>query len=107
MTDHGLKPRPALDALKPGGVAVNTPEPATSRVDRAGEALGFKSREPVEVVSRRKSVGPTTALNVRCPVRVFNPFAKFCEEEGRLSYWEGLERLMELAGIDENGKRRA
>jgi hypothetical protein len=51
-------------------------------------------------------VSRTTALNVRCPVRVFNPFAKFCEEEGRLSYWEGLERLMELAEIDENGKRR-
>lgn len=55
-------------------------------------------------ISRRKAVGPTTPLNIRCPVRVFNPFVRFCEEN-RLSYWEGVERLMQIAGVDESGRR--
>lgn len=105
MTDYGFRPRPQLDAIRPGGVAVSTPDPRPAQVDQVADAMGFKSREPVEVVSRRKAVGPTTALNVRCPIRVFNSFARFCELEGRLSYWEGIERLLEIAGVDETGHR--
>lgn len=105
MSDKfGFAPR-NFDAIKPGGAAVSAPEPSIEKIDRAGDARGFKSRENVEPISRRKSVGPTTPLNIRCPVRVFNPFVKFCEEE-RLSYWEAIERLMDLAGVDETGKRR-
>jgi hypothetical protein len=94
VSDFGFE---KIAKIKPSGVAVSEHSPAQEKVDRAGEALGFTSREPMQVISRRKNVGPTTALNIRCPVRVFNPFAQFCEEEG-LTYWEAIEKLMKAAG---------
>ncbi len=106
MSDKfGFTPRHDLSKVKPGGMALETPEPAVDKIDRAGDTAGFKSRESLHVISRRKNVGPTTALNVRCPVRVFNPFAKFCEAQG-LTYWEAIERLMHLAGVGEDGQIR-
>lgn len=82
----------------PFGVNGISPLVSTSMIDAAAERHGFVSRAgDSEVATRRKSVGPTAALNVRCPVRVFNPFVEFCEKE-RLSYWEGIEKLMQIAG---------
>lgn len=107
-TDYGFKRNPGLEGIKP------KVEPEARRredaqlveeIDRVGERHGFESRESVKAMSRRKSVGPTAALNVRCPVRVLNPFIRFCEAE-RLTYWEAIERLMQLAEVDENGRRR-
>lgn len=71
------------------------------RVDAAGEALGFKSREqpaPQPVFRRRREIGPTVAINTRAPERVAGPFIRFCEEN-RYSYWEGIEELMKRAGL--------
>ena len=71
------------------------------RIDRAGEALGFTSREPASsptVVRRRREIGPTVAINTRAPERVAIPFIRFCEEN-RYSYWEGIEELMKRSGI--------
>lgn len=80
------------------GVSATAEHVDTSLLDSAAAKHGFVSRAgDTEIASRRKSVGPTAALNVRCPVRVFNPFVEFCEQE-RLSYWEGIEKLMQLAG---------
>lgn len=71
------------------------------RVDAAGEALGFTSREQrakPQVHRRRRDIGPTVAINMRAPERVAEPFIQFCEEN-RFSYWEGVEELMKRAGI--------
>lgn len=71
------------------------------RVDAAGEALGFKSREQAaspQTFRRRREIGPTVAINTRAPERVAEPFIRFCEQN-RYSYWEGIEELMKRAGL--------
>ena len=88
-----------LKAIQPGQPH-NAP-PSTDRVDRAGEALGFTSREPAPApvqMRRRREIGPTVAINTRAPERVAGPFIRFCEEN-RYSYWEGIEELMKRAGV--------
>lgn len=88
-----------LKAIKPNQ---SQPDPASmERVDRAGEALGFTSREPPPapiLVRRRREIGPTVAINTRAPERVAIPFIRFCEEN-RYSYWEGIEELMKRSGV--------
>lgn len=72
------------------------------RVDAAGEALGFMSREQPrpkpQAQRRRRDIGPTVAINMRAPERVAEPFIQFCEDN-RYSYWEGVEELMKRAGL--------
>lgn len=87
-----------LKAIKPGTPQSNTGE--IERTDRAGEALGFVSREPLatKLTRRRREIGPTVAINTRAPERVADPFIRFCEEN-RYSYWEGIEELMKRTGI--------
>ena len=73
-----------------------------AKVDAAGDALGFKSREspPGRAVHRRKrEIGPTVAINTRAPERVAEPFIRFCEDN-RFSYWEGIEELMKRARVN-------
>lgn len=101
MDKFGFSPNPALDRIKPQS-APHGEDVRLEDLDRVGEARGFLTRETPGVVSRRKSVGPTTPINIRCPVTVAAPFTKFCERE-RLTYWEAIERLMLLAGVDEQG----
>ena len=88
-----------LKAIKPSPAQASPT--SVERVDRAGEALGFTSREPQSppvFVRRRRDIGPTVAINTRAPERVAGPFIRFCEEH-RYSYWEGIEELMKRAGI--------
>lgn len=87
-----------LRSIKPSLPQTNTGE--LERTDKAGEALGFVSREPstAKVVRRRREIGPTVAINTRAPERVADPFIQFCEEN-RYSYWEGIEELMKRAGV--------
>lgn len=83
-------------------------EPPVARIDRVAEELGFTSREPSSreetIVRRRRDVGPTAQLNVKCPVPTYNRFVRFCDEE-RLTYWEGIARLLDLVNIDSMGRR--
>lgn len=83
------------------------PATPTAALDRMAEQHGFHSREPGEdkIVRRRREVGPSAQLNVKCPVPVYNRFIRFCDQE-RLSYWKGIERLLDLAGIDPSGIRQ-
>lgn len=76
-------------------------------LDRVAEQHGFQSREAGEekVVRRRRGVGPSAQLNVKCPVPVYNRFIRFCDEE-RLPYWEGIEKLLDLAGVSQSGERK-
>lgn len=90
------------DKLKTIKPSESSSDPAlVERVDRAGEALGFTSRESLptpKFIRRRREIGPTVAINTRAPERVADPFIRFCEEN-RYSYWEGIEELMKRAGI--------
>ena len=81
------------------------PTAPISEIDRVGDAHGFHSRESghEKILRRRREVGPSAQLNVKCPVPVYNRFVRFCDLE-RLSYWEGIERLLDRA--DDEASRR-
>jgi len=97
-------------AAKIAEIAPETPKasPASlATLDRVAEQHGFQSREAGEekVVRRRRDVGPSAQLNVKCPIPVYNRFIRFCDEE-RLPYWEGIEKLLDLAGVSQSGERK-
>lgn len=82
-------------------------EPPLTALDRAADQLGFRSREAGEakVMRRRREVGAGAQLNIKCPIPVYNRFIRFCDEE-RLPYWEGIEKLLDLAGVSQTGERK-
>ena len=65
------------------------------------ESKGFanqKVESPTERGPRRKrGNGPSKAVTVMIPLRVYEPFLQFCEEHS-LSYWRGIEELLNRAG---------
>lgn len=72
--------------------------------DRLAKSQGFTSREagqgaPVLMKKRRRVQHdePVDQLSIRGPVRVLNGFIDYCEAH-KLSYWEGMERLVQEAG---------
>lgn len=114
MTDDdnimfGNKPK----RVRPGSTvpSVETPE-----IDRASERAGFVSREavhgsplppsPLPAIKRRRrppTGAATTNLTIRAPVPVSNRFVEFTQQTRSGSYWEALERLMDIAGLDQDG----
>ena len=70
------------------------------RADQAAKALGYVSREPAEVPPpvQRRTLGPVEIVTIRAPVAVSRTFKRWCEEN-RYSYWEGIEVLMQRAGV--------
>ena len=73
--------------------------------DRIAKSQGFTSREaaaapaaPVLMKKRRRiqHAEPVDQLSIRGPVRVLNDFIDYCEDN-KLSYWEGMERLVSEA----------
>lgn len=73
--------------------------------DRLAKSQGFTSREasqipaaPILMKKRRRIQHdePVDQLSIRGPVRVLNGFIDYCEEN-KLSYWEGMERLVQDA----------
>jgi len=71
--------------------------------DRLAQSQGFTSREakpaapmtPLLMKKRRRvqHAEPVDQLSIRGPVRVLNGFIDYCEAH-KLSYWEGMERLV-------------
>lgn len=82
-------------------------EAPLAAIDRAAEHLGFRSRESEEpkVMRRRREVGAGAQLNVKCPIPVYNRFIRFCDQE-RLPYWEGIEKLLDLANVTATGEQK-
>lgn len=109
------KPAPKPKAAKPKSVTKapqkSKPKPAVRKAqddlaDRLAKSQGFTSREagqapaaPVLMKKRRRIQHdePVDQLSIRGPVRVLNGFIDYCEEN-KLSYWEGMERLVAEAG---------
>ena len=86
------KPKPKADKPAPALVADAV---------RAGESLGFVSREPrkkAEAPARRpgrQRTEPQAKLLVTGPERVIDAFRAYCEREDIASYWQAIERLLE------------
>lgn len=69
-------------------------ELAAREVDRAGERLGFTSREaPVRRRRRQPNEEPTDQLNLRATIADINTFVEWCERN-RYSYREGFAELV-------------
>lgn len=70
------------------------------RADQAAKALGYVSRELTEAPPpvQRKTLGPVEIVTIRAPIAVSRTFKRWCEEN-RYSYWEGIEALMQRAGV--------
>jgi hypothetical protein len=69
------------------------------RADQAAKALGYASREATEPPPvQRKTLGPVEIVTIRAPITVSRTFKRWCEEN-RYSYWEGMEALMQRAGV--------
>lgn len=106
-------PKPKAKAPKP---VSKTPRKAKAKpavrkaqddlADRLAKSQGFTSREagaapaaPMLMKKRRRVQHdePVDQLSIRGPVRVLNDFIDYCEAH-KLSYWEGMERLVQDAG---------
>jgi len=100
-------PKVKTPARQPKKVAAQKPKPKSSRpksrdelADKLAKSQGFTSREaapaPVLMKKRRRIQHdePVDQLSIRGPVRVLNGFIDYCETH-KLSYWEGLERLVQ------------
>ncbi|GLR65334.1 hypothetical protein GCM10010909_00110 [Acidocella aquatica] len=87
-----------LAGIKPSAEPVQSAPLA--EIDEAGRRAGFTSREPGArlIPRRRKAVGPTITINTRVPEDIAERFIQFCDQN-RLSYWEGIEELMNRAKI--------
>jgi len=108
------KPAPNPKAAKPKAVTKaprkTKPKPPVRKAqddlaDRLAKSQGFTSREasqapaaPVLLKKRRRVQHEEAVdqLSIRGPVRVLNGFIDYCETH-KLSYWEGMERLVEEA----------
>lgn len=92
--------------IRPGSTV---PSVEAQEIDRASERAGFVSREvahatPTIKRRRRPPTGAaTTNLTVRAPVPVSNRFVEFTQQTRCGAYWEALEKLMDIAGLDQDG----
>jgi hypothetical protein len=83
-----------LTDIQPGSLAGS--ELAAREVDRAGERLGFTSREgPVRRRRRQPNEEPTDQINIRAGLTDINCFVEWCERN-RYSYREGFAALVKL-----------
>ncbi len=77
---------------------VIAPKKPILAADRTANAHGFLSREgkPIVLKKRRRTHHdePVDQLSIRGPVRILNDFIIYCEDQS-LSYWEGLEALLQ------------
>lgn len=84
--------------IQPGPIASSSAPPPQAEVDRAGERLGFASREaPVRRKRRMVSDEPSDQLNLRASIADINRFVEWCERN-RYSYREGFAELVKKIG---------
>jgi hypothetical protein len=100
------KPKPVTKAPRKPKAKPPVRKAQDDLADRLAKSQGFTSREAAEtpaapiLMKKRRRVQhdePVDQLSIRGPVRVLNGFIDYCEAH-KLSYWEGLERLVEEAG---------
>ncbi len=88
------KPSFGFDALSEIQPVAAGREIVDRDVDRAGQRLGFTSREaPVRRRRRQPSEEPTDQINIRAALADINTFVEWCERN-RYSYREGFAELV-------------
>ncbi len=107
MNELGFKRRQPDDTKRhddlsgiPTG-AIKLDEGQAERAGRAGEALGFRSREPSTspmLGRRRKVATPMKSLFIKGPVETVDWFISYADTGEFRSYWEALEDLRRRAG---------
>ena len=106
------KPKPAsIKTARPSKTPVQKPAVLKAREeasDKIAKQMGFSSREaakPLMLKKRRRTHHdePVDQLSIRGPVRILNDYITFCEDQG-VSYWEGLETLLETAKVSSSKK---
>jgi hypothetical protein len=88
----------ALADIKPDNVTVEEGAVSDGKVDALAEKHGFRSREPLQKIVRRKESEPSANLNIRPPISTYNRFVQWAMDN-RLSYPEALKELMDKAKI--------
>jgi hypothetical protein len=63
----------------------------------AAAQIGFVNRDPEPDIEIKQTLGRVVMMTMRAPVQVARRFKAFCKAN-RLSYWEGIEALMNRAG---------
>ncbi len=105
--DLGFKRRPLAETKRPtdlSGIpkgAIKLNELQAERAGRAGEALGFRSREPQaepQQGRRRKIASPMKSLFIKGPTDTVDWFINYADAGSFRSYWEALEDLRRRAG---------
>lgn len=91
-----------LSDIKPAEAPVRTRQQVQEEraaADAVGREYGFtKAATPTVTPRRQKSAYAGEAqhqLSIKGPVPVVGRFIEYCDRE-RLSYWEALERLMDI-----------
>jgi len=98
------KPKAVLKAPRKAKAKPAVRKAQDDLADRIAKSQGFTSREaapapvpaaPILMKKRRRvqHAEPVDQLSIRGPVRVLNGFIDYCEAH-KLSYWEGMERLV-------------
>ncbi len=83
----------ALSQIRPAGEVVRQASP---EIDRAGERLGFQTREAPRRRKRMTAIpAPTDQLNLRAEIADIDRFIEWCEQN-RFSYREGFAKLVRL-----------
>ena len=106
MTELGFKRRQSGDSQPPisegiptGAIKLNDQQ--AERAGRAGEALGFRSREPSTILPqgrRRKVSTPSKSLFIKGPEPLIDWFVNYADQGNFRSYWEALADLRKRAG---------
>jgi hypothetical protein len=93
------KPQADLSGIPTGAIKLD--ERQAERAGRAGEALGFRSREPSTspmLGRRRKVATPMKSLFIKGPAETVDWFISYADAGEFRSYWEALEDLRRRAG---------
>jgi len=103
-TPKAAKPKAVTKAPRKPKAKPSVRKVQDDLADRLANSQGFTSREagqaaPILMKKRRRVQHdePVDQLSIRGPVRVLNGFIDYCEAH-KLSYWEGMERLVQEAG---------
>ena len=107
MTELGFKRRqpgdaqmtPINEGIPTGAIKLN--EAQAERAGRAGEALGFRSREPStgSIQGRRRKISPPSkSLFIKGPEPLIEWFINYADRGEFRSYWEALADLKKRAG---------
>jgi hypothetical protein len=113
MNDLGFKRRdpaeiptiPVSTGIPKGAIKLDDAQ--AERAGRAGEALGFRSREPASTPldksppsgRRQKGAIPSKSVFIKGPESLIDWFITYTDSGEFRSYWEALADLRQKAGL--------